>query len=222
MSSRLLLLVAALLAPAFAGCIASAGDEALSVLAADFTVGQYVADLAEETGASMVNARVAHLAIEFNQTRATLIEWRSFAANGDRCDLVSTMLYAGLSGTGGFLVHKQGEPCPLTLAGRPSVAEVVALVDRVPLSMVQRDVVGNAPLFSLELAGTCAYTQTAVNGTGTPVYVWNGQGLDATTGDVVCKGGHRAALALSVTVPDLGPTRPGQQSTIILEQVPSR
>lgn len=219
--SNIAFLTLALVAPALAGCIAGGAEEGADLPGiADhgFTIGGFVQGLEEKTDASLVAAKVASLSIEFNQTRVTLVEWRSFTQTSDGCDLVSTMTYEGVQGPGGFLVHKAGEPCPLSMAGRPSVAEVVALADRVPLPLIKDKVLDGAPIFSTELAGYCAY-ETTEDGTS-QVFVWNGRGLMAHTGDVRCGGGLNAGLALAVTLPSLA-GRATAPSYVILEQVPS-
>ncbi|MDX1612540.1 MAG: hypothetical protein R3185_09225, partial [Candidatus Thermoplasmatota archaeon] len=175
---RTITLLALLLAvPVLTGCIATDAeveDGLPAVNQGTFSVGNFVQDLEKATGASLVNARVDSLQVEYNQSRTTLVEWRSFTRHGESCEMVSTMVYEGQGRKGGFLVHQEDEPCPLSLQGKPTVAEAVALVDRVPLTMVQDQVLSGAQVFSVALAGTCGYQASE---DGDPVYVWNGAGV---------------------------------------------
>ncbi len=206
-----------LVAPALTGCIAGDAEERHLPTLGDqgFQVSSFVQDLEDVAGTSLVTARVDSLQVEVNQSRATLVEWRSFTADEGRCELVSTMVYEG-QGTGGFLAHRQDQPCPLAVTSKPSVAEVVALVDRVSLTQLDASITGGAPVYSISLAGYCSYD---ASGDQDAVHVWNGAGVSQDTGQVRCGGGQGSALTLQVTGPQTAPGANATQSYIILEHV---
>lgn len=222
MNRSTLLIALTLVATSFSGCIA--GDSSsdgtpdrglLGEPGEAFTVRDFIQRLETDTDGGLVSARVESLQIEYNQSRVTLVEWRSFTETDDGCDLVSTMAYEGQGSSGGFLVHKTDEPCPLTLNHWPTVAEVVALVDRAPPTRIQTDIVDNAPIFSVSLVGYCAHTDEGPQN----IHKWNGDGFTESTGAVRCGGGSGSALTLAVTVPTGSGDRSSPSSYVILEPV---
>lgn len=204
-------------APALAGCIAGDAEESHLPSLGDtsFEVSGFVQDLEDVAGTSLVTARVDSLQVEVNQSRATLVEWRSFTKSDGVCELVSTMVYEG-HGTGGFLAHQTDQPCPVAVSSMPSVAEVVALVDRVPLTQLDSSITSGAPVYSVSLAGYCSYDASQDQDA---VHVWNGAGVTEATGQVRCGGGQGSALTLLVTAPQATPGASSPQSYVILEHV---
>lgn len=206
-----------LTAPALTGCIAGDAEERHLPALGDqgFQVSSFVQDLEDVAGTSLVTARVDSLQVEVNQSRATLVEWRSFTPDEGRCELVSTMVYEG-QGTGGFLAHREDQPCPLAVSSKPSVAEVVALVDRISLTQLSSSITDGAPVYSVTLAGYCSYDAASDQDT---VHVWNGAGVSEDSGQVRCGGGQGSALTLQVSAPQTTPGTSAPQSYIILEHV---
>lgn len=206
-----------LTAPVLTGCIAGDAEERhLPELGdKDFQVSSFVQDLEDVAGTSLVTARLDSLQVEVNQSRATLVEWRSFTPQDGGCELLSTMVYEG-HGTGGFLAHREDQPCPLAVSSKPSVAEVVALVDRVSLTQLDASITSGAPVYSISLAGYCSYDATSDQDT---VHVWNGAGVSQESGQVRCGGGQGSALTLLVTVPQATSGTSSPQSYVILEHV---